>query len=86
MITTVKEVRNKASEYANKEWGNDFTGNLIEYAKKDFIKGAEWFRSQIAQNNELVIPPVSNSVCIKCGNVCNKPNSHICAECSEQVE
>lgn len=52
VLPTVKKVREKALEYANKEWANDFTGNLIDYAKKDFIEGAEWFRSQITKEKE----------------------------------
>ena len=35
--------------------------------------------------NLSAIPPVIKSVCIKCGNVCNKENSYICADCSEKI-
>lgn len=49
-FTTIRAVRSKASEYAKKEWSNDFTGTLIEYAKKDFIEGAEWASKEIRQS------------------------------------
>ena len=49
---TVKDLRDAATEYADKEFNTDFVDTYIlnKYARKDFIEGAEWMKNRLLSN------------------------------------